>query len=67
MKECAVSELQFDLCSTDSDKYNPKNFVFKEKACKFQLSNLNSQSKSVFEFKTSLFGEQNGPVKLHIF
>ena len=54
-------------CSTDSDKYNPKNFAFKNKVFEFDLSNINSPSKSVFEFETSRFGEQNGPVKQDIF
>ena len=61
--------LSFNLihCSTNSDKYNPKNFAFKNKVFEFDLSNMNSPSKSVFEFETLHFAEQNGPVKQDIF
>ena len=54
-------------CSTNSDKYNTENFAFKDNAFKFHISNLHSQSISVFKFKTSLLDEQNGPVKRCIF
>ena len=53
--------------STNSDKYNTENFTFKDKAFEFHISNLHSQSISVFKFKTSLLDEQNGPVKQCIF